>query len=252
MGEQRFKLQHQVNYYECDPSGHLSLSTLVALMILASEKQNAQLGVDEHVTKQLGGGWVIIDYEAHFEQAWPSENDVIQFETQIVAYNKYFVVRQFTIKDHDEQIIGTVNGLFIYMDLAKRRMTKIPDKIMAPYEATSCLRLPKVARPDKVALTDAWQTQQYRVRYFDIDYNGHVNNARYFDWMLDTLDHDFLKKHQIVEMRMNYEHEVRPETMVKSFVTAPQIDVDGDYITHHKILVEADECAIATIKWREI
>lgn len=250
MGEQKFQLQHQVNYYECDPSGHLSLSTLVALMILASEKQNAQLGVDEHVTKQLGGGWVIIDYEAHFQREWPMENDLVQFETQIIAYNKYFVVRQFVIKDDHEQIIGTVNGLFVYMDLVKRRMAKIPDQIMAPYEAASCLRLPKVARPDKVSLTDEWQTKQYQVRYFDIDYNGHVNNARYFDWMLDTLDHDFLKHHQIIEMRMNYEHEVRPGTTVKSFATKPTAATDGSFSTQHKILVGDDECAIATIKWR--
>lgn len=249
MAGQKFILEHQVNYYECDPSGHLSLSMLVALMILASEKQNAQLGVDEHVTKELGGGWVIIDYEGHFQREWPKENEQIKFETAIVAYNKYFVVRQFVIKDYHEQIIGTVNGLFVYMDLHKRRMAKIPEVIMTPYEAASSLRLPKVARPDKVAATDEWRENHYQVRYFDIDYNGHVNNARYFDWMLDTLDHDFLQKHQIVGIRMNYEHEVRPQTTVNSMATTIENN-EQEWTTQHQIWVGTQKCATATIKWR--
>lgn len=244
-----FSMNHQVNYYECDPSGHISLSTLIALIILASEKQNAELGVDEHTTLKMGGGWVIIDYEAHFNKEWPRESDVIQLQTQVLAYNKFFVVRQFMILNAAGEQIGEIKGLFVYMDLTKRRMAKIPAAIMAPYAEKSTIRLPKVARPDKVKLDDNWQISQYQVRYFDIDYNGHVNNAKYFDWMLDTLDHEFLKNHQIVGLRMNYEHEVRPQTTVVSQSLGPQKN-DQQIVTQHKIMVGDDECATATITWK--
>lgn len=244
-----FSMNHQVNYYECDPSGHISLSTLIALIILASEKQNAELGVDEHTTLKMGGGWVIIDYEAHFNQEWPRENDQIQLQTQVLAYNKFFVIRQFTILDSAGQCIGKIKGLFVYMDLVKRRMTRIPAEIMAPYADKATIHLPNVARPDKVTVDESWQIRQYQVRYFDIDYNGHVNNAKYFDWMLDTLDHEFLKSHQIVGLRMNYEHEVRPQTTVTSQSVGP-LHGDDQIITHHKIMVGDDECAVATITWK--
>ena len=135
------------------------------------------------------------------------------------------------------------------MDLSIRRMAKIPETIMAPYEAASSLRLPKVARPDKVTATDEWRENHYQVRYFDIDYNGHVNNARYFDWMLDTLDHDFLQKHQIVEIRMNYEHEVRPQTVVNSLAITLENN-EQEWTTQHQIWVGTQKCATATIKWQ--
>mgnify|MGYP000688892819 FL=1 len=35
----------------------------------------------------------------------------------------------------------------------------------------------------------------YRVRYFDLDMNGHVNNSKYLEWMLDVFDLDFLTKY---------------------------------------------------------
>lgn len=244
-----FKMEHRVNYYECDPSGHISLSTLIALLILASEKQNAELGVDEHTTLKMGGGWVIIDYEAHFDQECPRENDVVQLQTQVLAYNKFFVVRQFVIVDATGNPIGKVKGLFVYMDLKKRKMVKIPEAIMAPYVAEATSRLPKVARPDKVETDSDWQSRQYRVRYFDIDYNGHVNNAKYFDWMLDTVDHDFLKNHRITDLRMNYEHEVRPQTIVTSQSVVTH-DQKHQIVTHHKIMVGDEECASATMTWQ--
>lgn len=248
--EKLYTLNHQINYYECDPSGHISLSTLVALMILASEQQNVELGIDEHATMKLGGGWVIIDYEAEFSQEWPKENDQIQVQTNILAYNRFFVVRQFTVKDAGGNQIGSVQGLFVYMDLTKRKMARIPDEIMAPYEMEMKLRLPKVARPDNVMVDDKWRANEYRVRYFDIDHNGHVNNAHYFDWMLDTLDPEFLKNHRITNLRMNYEHEVRPKTVVQSKSVGPQANEQGQLVTQHKIMVGDNECAAATITWQ--
>lgn len=247
---QTYQLHHQIPYYECDASGHLKFSTLVSLLILASEYQNRQMGIAEQQVLKLGGGWVIVDYEAQFTGEMPKEDDEIVIDTCILAYNKYFVVRQFIVKDASGAQLGTVKGLFVYMDLKKRRMAKIPDEIMAPYALNTQIRLPKVARPDKVDVDDQWYGHQYRVRYFDIDYNGHVNNARYFDWMLDTLPADFLKSHQIVEMRMNYEHEVRPDTEVDSEVKGPQINEQGQLISQHKILIEGQTCASATIVWK--
>ncbi|WP_251547479.1 acyl-[acyl-carrier-protein] thioesterase [Limosilactobacillus caecicola] len=252
MAEQKlFSMAHEVNYYECDPSGRISLSSLIALMILASEKQNKTLGVDEDITRSLGGGWVIIDYEAHFDQPLPRDKEQIDLQTKLLGYNKFFAVRQLLVRNAQGELIGSVNGLFIYMDLQKRKMARIPEEIMAPYELDAVLKLPKVQRPDHVEWEADWNGHEYRVRYFDIDINGHVNNARYFDWMLDTLNHQFLLNHQIVDFRMNYEHEVRPETTVVSYSSQPVENADHQLVTQHKIFVGEDECAAATITWRK-
>ena len=244
-----YRLPHQVTYYECEPSGHISLSALIALLILASERQNAALGVDEFVTLKMGGSWVIIDYEAEFTGDWPKQNEHIELDTIILAYNKYFVVRKFSVRNQAGTVIGVVKGLFVYMDLTKRKMDQIPESIMKPYQMGMTIRLPKVARPDKATKDETWLEREYRVRYFDIDYNGHVNNAKYFDWMLDLLDPEFLKQHQIERLRMNYEHEVRPRTTVVSQASRP-VETDGQLVTHHHILVGDDLCASATITWR--
>lgn len=245
-----YSLKHRIPYYECDASGHLTFSTLISLLILSSEKQNRQLGVDEQRVLQFGGGWVIIDYEAHFSGTMPKENDQIVIDTSVLAYNKYFVVRSFIIKNAVGNQIGDVKGLFVYMDLQKRRLAKIPEEIMAPYEMGTQIRLPKVAKPDRVTIDNQWHGHQYRVRYFDIDYNGHVNNACYFDWMLDTLTPEFLKTHQISAMRMNYEHEVRTDTVVDSQSLGPQTTDQGEMVTQHQILVDGQKCASATFTWK--
>lgn len=247
-----YNFNHQVNYYECDPSGHMSLSALIALLILTSEKQNSALGFDEDTVQKFGGGWVIIDYEAHFHQPLPRHKDNIKIQTHIKAYNKFFVVRHFLVLDQEDHEIVDIDGLFVYMDLTKRKMTKIPEQIMAPFGMKEVIRLPKVHRPDQVTLTNEWTGNDYRVRYFDIDQNGHVNNAKYFDWMLDPLGFNFLNNHRIAAFRMSYEHEIRPGAIINSQVYTDIKNSDQNTITQHKILVNNQESASATIAWRPI
>jgi hypothetical protein len=47
-------------------------------------------------------------------------------------------------------------------------------------------------------------------RYSDIDYNGHVNNTRYIQWIQDITDPDVLTNATQLRLDINYLHEVRP------------------------------------------
>ncbi|WP_252902544.1 acyl-ACP thioesterase domain-containing protein [Paucilactobacillus hokkaidonensis] len=118
-------------------------------------------------------------------------------------------------------------------------MAKIPASIIDPYHSTEVKRIQRIANPDAIEADEAVDSNQYRVRYYDIDSNHHVNNSHYFDWMLDVLGADFLKTHTLKKMNIKYAREIRYGQMVDSFATVPQTDSqDTELMTKHEIKVD--------------
>ena len=62
------------------------------------------------------------------------------------------------------------------------------------------------------------QTQKQIPVYSDFDYNGHVNNAKYIEWVEDMLPAEEHKTRVISELEMKYEAEILPgsEVLIKS------------------------------------
>jgi hypothetical protein len=49
-----------------------------------------------------------------------------------------------------------------------------------------------------------------RAAYSDIDYNGHVNNARYIQWIQDILENEDLERARRMRLDINYLSEIKP------------------------------------------
>jgi hypothetical protein len=49
-----------------------------------------------------------------------------------------------------------------------------------------------------------------RAVYSDIDYNGHVNNARYVQWLQDIMENEDLERARRMRLDINYLSEVKP------------------------------------------
>ena len=46
--------------------------------------------------------------------------------------------------------------------------------------------------------------------YSELDVNGHVNNARYADWLCDALGIETMQEYRVKTMRLSYAAEIRP------------------------------------------
>ena len=54
----------------------------------------------------------------------------------------------------------------------------------------------------------------HRPVYTDLDVNGHVNNARYADWLCNTLGIDLMTRSELETVILNYNREVLPDQQV--------------------------------------
>ena len=52
--------------------------------------------------------------------------------------------------------------------------------------------------------------QDYHVRFYDLDMNGHVNNSKYLDWVFEVMGAEFLTQHIPKRVHLKYVKEVLP------------------------------------------
>lgn len=241
---QPFRQEKDITYYMCDRTNRLTLSMLVNILMDVSEKHSAYLGTGEDVVKGLGYNWIILHYEFQIEKM-PKVNDRVEIETIATEYNKLFTYRDFIVRDKDNNEIITVKTTFALMDLEKRKMARLPEEIIAPYEATYSKRIRRNIKPQPVDFDRANQ-KVYNVRYFDIDSNNHVNNSQYINWLLDSMDGSFLATHTVKHGIITFDKEVNEEDTVTSLSS---IQVANDITSNHQITVDGIPHATASFQW---
>lgn len=223
-------------------TGNLSLANMANIMLLVSENQLDQVDAGIAGLAKHGAGWVITQY--HIDVArMPRIDEHLVAGTEATSYNKLMTYREYWLADDAGHHLVTMRGAWVMMDLATRKIIPIipafAEKVGAHFDS-------KVERfPRLVKQSEFTKTAAYRVRYFDIDGNGHVNNAHYMEWMEDVLGEAFLLTHKLVEADIKYAREVAYGTMVDSAVR-----VDGD-TSYHLISTDGLANAEAKLRWEK-
>ncbi|MDR1605564.1 MAG: acyl-[acyl-carrier-protein] thioesterase [Streptococcaceae bacterium] len=237
-----YSKNYTVPYYESDANGNMKLSSLFNVALQVSGEQSHALGVsDDWVRAQYQCLWVIVAHDAEIRRL-PLANEQLKIETVARAYNKFFCYRDFNVYGAKGEQLLTISTTFVLMDAIRRKVARIPDELIAPFEAD---KLNKVIRGHQYqTLKSATMLERtYHVRFNDIDLNGHVNNSKYLDWMTDSLGFDFLSQYVPQTIHLKYTKEVMYGVDVSS-----KLLVDGSQ-TYHEI-VTTDHHAQAELSWR--
>lgn len=238
-----YQEEYTIPFDLSDVNGHLKLPTFLSKLLEVSGYHSAALGrSDLYVRDRYGCAWIVTDYEL-FIEALPTFNEKVIIQTEAVAYNKLICHRQFKVLDQAGRLLIRVESYFALMHFENRKIMPVPDELIAPYQSE---KVKKIVRGAKYTNLENAEKQDYRVRYFDIDLNGHVNNSKYLEWMYDTLGYDFLSCHFPRHIHLKYNREVSPGGAISS-----EYCWDG-LVSHHQITSDGQINAQAIIEWEKI
>lgn len=97
-------------------------------------------------------------------------------------------------------------SLWVLMDRENRTMV-LPGKSGVDLEGT--LRGLELAAPRSLAPRPLVNCRSRSVCFTDLDINGHMNNTRYLDWLMDLLPSNFHGSHEIKDFTLCYMNEAR-------------------------------------------
>ncbi|GBG97096.1 acyl-ACP thioesterase domain-containing protein [Lactococcus termiticola] len=231
-----------VPFYESDRFKNMKISNILAFALQVSGEQSVELNrSDVWLNDHYKLFWAVTEYELEINRL-PRFMEDITIETEATSYNKFFCYRDFRFIAENGELLLTIHASWVLMGLESRKVERVHDDIVAPYAADKSSKIQRSHKFKKELLNP--EVTSYPVRFSDLDMNGHVNNAKYYDWAADMIDYDFRASHQPKKVYIKYNHEVRYGETVEALF---EMDMDG-LTSHHKLNGNATEIEIEWTK----
>jgi len=123
---------------------------------------------------------------------------------------KLFAIRDYDIRDKDNIPVVRSRSGWIILDVEKRRPVR-PQSLMEsiPHnDGENALSPEDGAIAALEERSNLQKTAGRNARYTDLDFNGHVNNVRYIQWIEDALAPELLEKADRMRFDINYLNEI--------------------------------------------
>ena len=236
-----FEYSMKIPFDMSDVNGFIKIPQLILLSLQVSGMQSIELGMsDMYILENYNLVWIITDYNMKIDRL-PVFDEKITIETYAKSHNRLFCYRAFNIKDEAGNIIIEMVATFVLMDRDTRKvhpvMSEITDAFDSEFSKTM-LRGPRFKE------LEGGVEQEYRVRFYDLDMNGHVN--KYLDWVFEVMGADFLTQHVPKKVHLKYVKEVLAGGVITS-----QYEQEG-LKTQHQISSDGHINAQAEIEWEEV
>ena len=130
-----------------------------------------------------GYAWVLMKYELNFTEL-PQLDERMKIETFHDPNHGYNTLRVFKVYSHGDMIVSAKTS-WLLIDVKSGRPVKPMAHIPGIENISDDERISPDFReiPDIIDIT---HSAEIPVMYHDLDYNGHVNNAAYFEWVHDN------------------------------------------------------------------
>lgn len=206
-----YRKQCRVTYLDTDCFGRCRPSSLLAFAQSAAGEHCALLDAGWEVLQRRGLFWAVIRHRMQISRL-PKEGETVTVETwPMPATRAAFPRSTVAYDEHGAEVFRAVS-LWVLMDTESRSLV-VPGRSGVRVEGAllgSELAVPHCLMPltpqDSVVRT---------VRYSQLDQNGHMNNARYLDWICDLLPAAFHKEHPIRDLTVCYLSEAREGQAVR-------------------------------------
>jgi medium-chain acyl-[acyl-carrier-protein] hydrolase len=241
-----FQKYYEIYYFQIDQNKEVTPISILQFLedIATSHSEAVGLGID--YLKAEGSGWVLNRWLLKMS-SYPKLGDKILVETWPSKFDRFYGTREFRIVAENGDILGRASSLWIFLNLDKKRPMRIPTHFEQAYGLVEQQQV-KESFQDFPEWCQAESALRFHVRKSDIDTNGHVNNTRYVEWMLEGITEGVTRDYQLSELEVIYKKETMYGADIHSEIKA-QKNLYPKY--YHRILDEnrVQELALGRTVW---
>jgi len=186
------------------------------------------LGHGYEATMEAGAAW-ILSRQKLVMSAWPHWGDELLVRTWVRPTRGLLVHRDYEVLAGDRKL-GECVASWLTLDVKTRRPVR-----PAVAGANLDFRLDGALAftPDKIALRrDLAETARFSVRNSDLDVNGHVNNTRYAQWILDSTPLESRPTGRVDRYEVNFLAEVQVGDAVAIDAAPPEASSSAETSLH--------------------
>ena len=192
---------------DVDVDKKLRLSSLFAYFQDIACEHAGIIGPDiDSLSQDYRVAWILMRMRVEINRL-PSIYEEVKLTTWPIG-EKVLFDRDYSVADADGNLIVKCASTWILMDLDKREIVKKRPFAFYPIEFPKDRVLS--TKPSKVKLPGEPIFQfEKTVSFSDIDYNNHLNNAKYLDYVSDCISLETYKNFKINVIEVNYANEAK-------------------------------------------
>lgn len=188
-----------------DRHDRLKMSTILDYLQEIAGDHCALLGTTRAELLEKGLFWAVIRHRVVITRL-PRAGEDITLRTWPMPTTRTAYPRAVLALDAEGRELFRSVSLWVLMDMTSRAMV-LPGKSGVTVNGT--ILGGEIDPPGAMAAKPRANTQRCAVRFTDLDWNGHMNNCRYLDWVDDLTGSDFHEIHPATEFSVCYFSEAK-------------------------------------------
>lgn len=241
----RLEKSYTVHVYETGPDGRLNLHSLFDYLQDIASDHAVQLGFGRDDLMKQNHFWVLSRIYAEIS-TWPSWGDTIIVKTWPRGTDRLFAIRDFEVCYPDERSVARATSSWLIIDLDTKRIQR-PDNNLSRLnsELPGDKALPRNAMKLEPADGNVRNTLPFQVAISDLDINLHTNMSRYFKWVTDSYDLDFILNNVPLSAEINYLAESHFNESIAITVSEESNDSN---VFNHSIMRTSDNTELCRVR----
>lgn len=218
-----YKERFKIRAHEVDVNKNVTIPGLLMLMQEASMVSAARLNVSVWDLEKENLSWVLLRKKLVVNRL-PILGEEIEISTYPSAFDRAFASRDYLVKELNGELLAYASSTWTLLNLSTRKMERIPLNLLELTLPEDPIETPE-RKIDRLIKADI--EHQYTITYFDLDWNGHVNNINYVRFMLESLPSDKLKSDTFIGIVFH----IKSECFLKDdLLIQAQIENNGDIL----------------------
>ncbi len=208
-----YKKEYFIGSNDVDQFLELKLPSFFRMMQDIATEQAEEFDIGKANTLDKGLFWVITRFDIDIVRM-PKYLSKVTLGTYPGDDLRFIFPRYFELYDENGELIIKASSSWAVLDknTHKVSLNPFPGRKFPVEHHEGELPLPPKCKEGNVSLKE-----KRMVRYSDVDLNGHFNNTKYIDFIIDLHDSEFYKKHVIKHFLINYDKEVKDNDILSLY-----------------------------------
>lgn len=190
---------------DVDDHYDLKISTIFKYLQQVSTNHSELLGIGMKETLEHNMFWVIARMDVKIFKM-PKMLETLTVTTHPGDLMMFMFPRFYEVYNELGELCISASAAWVLLDKDTHSVANKPYGEGFTFKGIS---LPEdIPLPKRVIADNLVKIESRKVRYSDIDLNGHLNNTKYIDYIIDTHDINFYKKYCVNEILINFEKEI--------------------------------------------
>ena len=198
------RYSYTADTFHCDFNHELCVGHLGNAMLNAADVHSTMRNFGMTYLNTIHKTWVLSRLAIELTEM-PVEHTPLCIETWVENAMKYFTKRNWCIKSEEGKVYGYGRSIWAMIDTKTRE----PQDILAVndgrimdylYPEKPC----EMAAVSRVVTPEMTEYVEFKVKYSDIDVNGHLNSMKYVDHVMDMFPLSHYSEYQLRRLEIAY------------------------------------------------